>query len=126
MKHLSTNKMAKNQKSDNLSEAIQPKLHGLNLNKNEAYQKNEKELNAKILEVTMKIRYHFPELSKFLDEIPITIPTGKDREITLNHLREYYESLILILDKIQIDLSKNRRITKASQLDLLSVKQHDQ
>lgn len=74
--------------------------------KNEFQQRLEKDLNTKILEVTMKIRYHYPELSKYLDEIPIKIPTGKDREITLKHLKEYYESLSSILNKYQLEYPK--------------------
>lgn len=34
----------------------------------------ENELNAKITELTQKIRSRNPELSKLLDEMPLTIP----------------------------------------------------
>lgn len=106
MKHLSTNKMAKNQKSDNFSNAIQQAPHGLNLNKNEAYQNIEKELNAKILKITMTIKDHYPELSKYLDEMPVTVPSEKDPAITLNHLKGYYESLSSLLNKYNVDYPK--------------------
>ena len=71
--------------------------------KSVAHERLEKELNAKILEVTMKIKDHYPELSKYLDEIPITIPSEKDPEITLNHLKGYYESLSSILNKYKLE-----------------------
>jgi len=74
--------------------------------KSVAYERLEKELNAKILEVTMKIKDHYPELSKYLDEIPITIPSEKDPEITLNHLKGYYESLSTILNKYKLEYPK--------------------
>ena len=106
MKHLPTNKMSKNQKSDHLSDAVQPELHGLNLNKNDAYQNIEKELNSKILEITMTIKDHYPELSKYLEEMPVTIPSGKDPEITLNQLKAYYESLISMVNKYKLEYPK--------------------
>lgn len=34
----------------------------------------EKELNAKILMKTMTIQKKYPELSKYLEEMPVTIP----------------------------------------------------
>jgi len=106
MKHLPTNKMSKNQKPGNLSDAVQPELHGLNLNKNDAYQNIEKELNSKILEITMTIKDHYPELSKYLEEMPVTIPSGKDPEITLNQLKAYYESLISMVNKYKLEYPK--------------------
>lgn len=36
--------------------------------------KTEKELNEAILKITSKIHSEYPELSKYLSEIPITIP----------------------------------------------------
>jgi len=80
--------------------------NGQSSNKNVSNEQIEKDLNVKILEVTMKIRYHYPELSKYLDEIPITIPSEKDRRITLDHLKEYYESLSSILNKYKLVFPK--------------------
>jgi len=91
MKHHSTYKMTENQNS---------------VNKNEAYQNIEKELNSKILKITMTIKDHYPELSKYLDEMPVTIPTEKDPEITLNHLQTYYESLNSLLNKYKVNYPK--------------------
>ncbi|HEY3371815.1 MAG TPA: hypothetical protein VGK10_13255 [Prolixibacteraceae bacterium] len=61
--------------------------------------KTEKELNAKILSLTMKIRERRPELVKYLEEMPITIPNESDPEITLKILKEYIESLKNLLNK---------------------------
>ena len=36
--------------------------------------KTEKELNADILKKTLMIQEKFPELSKYIEEMPITIP----------------------------------------------------
>lgn len=57
----------------------------------------ENELNVKITELTQKIRSRNPELSKLLDEMPLTIPNESSPEITMKKLKEYYESLALLL-----------------------------
>jgi hypothetical protein len=65
----------------------------------------EKDLNAKILEITMVIRDKYPELLKYLDEMPMTVPTEKDPEITLKNLNIYYDSLNAILTKYKLEHS---------------------
>jgi len=59
----------------------------------------EKELNSKILKITMKIQDQYPELSKYIEEMPITIPIEKNPEVTLKNLKAYYDSLNSILTK---------------------------
>jgi hypothetical protein len=59
----------------------------------------ENEWNAKILTITMKIKDQYPELSKYLTEMPETIPDEKDPEITLKNLKVYFESLNSLLNK---------------------------
>ena len=61
--------------------------------------KTEAELNNDILEFTMLIRDKHPELSKYLNEMPITIPEVNKPEITLKILSDYKNSLIQLLDK---------------------------
>lgn len=61
--------------------------------------KTEKELNAQILMITMKIRENYPELSKYLEEMPVTIPDEKNPEITTKNLTAYYDSLNSLLNK---------------------------
>jgi hypothetical protein len=55
------------------------------------------ELNSKILEITMTIQENYPELSKYLDEMPVTIPDEKDPEINKKNLKAYYDSLTSLL-----------------------------
>jgi len=62
----------------------------------------EKELNAKILAITLLIQKSHPELSKFLNEMPVTIPDEKKPDISAETLREYYESLTALLKKYNI------------------------
>lgn len=61
--------------------------------------KTEKELNDAILEITMKIRNYYPELSKYLTEMLVTIPDISNPEINIKTLTDYYESLENILKK---------------------------
>jgi hypothetical protein len=61
--------------------------------------KTEKELNDAILTITMKIRNDYPELSKYLSEMPETIPDVTNPEINIKTLTDYYESLQNLLKK---------------------------
>jgi len=62
------------------------------------FLESEKELNVKILDITMIIQEKYPELSKYLGEMPVTIPDKKSPEINGKNLREYYDSLTSILE----------------------------
>lgn len=59
--------------------------------------KNEKELNDDILKITMKIKGQFPELSKYILEMPVTIPDIANPKINIKILTDYYNSLDAIL-----------------------------
>jgi hypothetical protein len=52
--------------------------------------KTEKELNADILKITLKIAETFPELSKFIAETPVQ---KVEMGVNLNNLKDYCESL---------------------------------
>ncbi len=73
---------------------------------NNTNEQIEKDLNSKILKITMMIMDHHPELSQYLEEMPVTVPSENDPEITLNHLKSYYESLISMLNKYKEDYPK--------------------
>ena len=61
--------------------------------------KTEHELNADILKITMVIRDKYPELSKYISEMAVTIPDVEKPEINIKRLQEYYNSLADILKK---------------------------
>jgi hypothetical protein len=63
------------------------------------YDQKEKELNKKILELTNDIRSEYPELEKFLEEMPITIPNDSDPHITIKNLQAYHDSLVELVEK---------------------------
>jgi hypothetical protein len=67
--------------------------------------KTEKELNADILAITMIIQERFPELSKYLAEMPATIPNVSSPEITTKTLQDYYDSLKILLKDYDINHS---------------------
>jgi hypothetical protein len=106
MKNQIKTKAIEDQKPGKLQKIIQSVSDSKSQAKSASNEHIEKELNAKILEVTMKIKDHYPELSKYLDEMPVTIPSEKDPEITLNQLKVYYESLNSLLNKYKLDYPK--------------------
>lgn len=56
----------------------------------------EQEINAKIMKVTMVIQENYPELSKYLNEMPITIPIDSNPEINVKNLQKYYDTLVAL------------------------------
>ncbi len=61
--------------------------------------KTEKELIVNISKITMTIREEFPELMKFLNEMPETIPDVAHPEITTKILQDYFNTLENLLQK---------------------------
>jgi len=61
--------------------------------------KTERQLNADILQITLKIREKYPELTKYISEMPETIPNQEFPEINAKILKEYYDSLKEIMTK---------------------------
>ena len=58
----------------------------------------EEEINAIILAITTEIQAKHPELSKLLDELPVTIPNEGNPETNRKALNDYYVSLKNILN----------------------------
>ena len=54
---------------------------------------SEKALNMKIMKKIMMIRENYHELTKYLSEMPITIPCHETPEVREKQLEEYLESL---------------------------------
>jgi hypothetical protein len=61
--------------------------------------KNEEELNADILKITMTMRDRYPELTKYISEMPVTVPDEKNPTVNIKNLQDYYDSLKQILIK---------------------------
>jgi hypothetical protein len=102
-----------NEEDENLENPAPNELPSIKSEVNEQYleefaanQLTEKDLNAKILKITMRIKDHYPELSQYIEEMPVTVPSENDPEVTLNNLKAYYESLNSLLNKYKVDYPK--------------------
>lgn len=65
--------------------------------------KTEKELNSDILKITMKIREAYPELLKYMSEMPFKVCYGLSNTFNLIALTDYYDSLHVIYKKYAIN-----------------------
>lgn len=59
----------------------------------------ENEINKAIIARTLEIHQDFPELSKYIIEMPVTIPNVANPEITTDNLKDYSESLNALVTK---------------------------
>jgi len=71
--------------------------------------KLETELTVKILAITLEIEQNHPELSKFLNEMPVTIPNDLSPELDYKILIEYYESLKSLLKEYELASISNHK-----------------
>jgi len=55
--------------------------------------KTENEINNEIIKTTERIEQSFPELSKYINEMPVTIPNESLPEISADSLNDYNNSL---------------------------------
>jgi predicted RNA binding protein with dsRBD fold (UPF0201 family) len=61
--------------------------------------KTEIELTEDILKITKAIKEFYPELIKYISEMPTTINYEASKKINLKYLQEYYNSLDILLKK---------------------------
>lgn len=61
--------------------------------------KNPNSLLTRITELTSKIETNYPELYRFLEENPITLPVEAHPEVHKKELQDYLESLEQLLEK---------------------------
>ena len=59
----------------------------------------EKDINERIIAKIDQIKQEHPELTKYIDEMPLTIPDESNPEVKLKYLYDYYESLNYLLEK---------------------------
>ncbi len=65
--------------------------------------RREEKLNQKILKITMTIKDKYPELSKYIEEMPETIPDQKHPAVKQDALQSYYDSLDSMLKKYGVE-----------------------
>ncbi len=68
------------------------------------------QLNADILKLTLYIQEKHPELSKYIAEMPITIPNEKTPEINIQNLTIYLNNLNHLLKKYSATYNHNINI----------------
>lgn len=59
----------------------------------------ENEINISIMKTTTVIEEHFPELSEYIVEMPVTIPDSANPVISTETLTGYRDSLKVLLTK---------------------------
>ena len=57
------------------------------------------ELEQDIIDMTVHITRKFPELSKYIQEMPVFIVEDDDEIINNRNLKEYYDSLVTMVDQ---------------------------
>lgn len=72
--------------------------------------KTEKELNQDIIDLTLKITLDFPELSKYLSEIPVNNAAKSEPGARVKILEEYYHSLVNIVS----EYSETHKVAQAT------------
>ena len=61
--------------------------------------KTANEISNDIVKTTLRIQEDFPELSKYIGEMPVTISNVANPEITTDNLKDYSESLNELVTK---------------------------
>ncbi len=103
MENKKDNKTGPNQESEKLKNEVRSVMNSQPAPKANVYQDTEKDLNAKILKITLMIQEQYPELSKYLEEMPVTVPNVENPHIELENLKKYFNSLTAILDKYKLE-----------------------
>jgi len=66
--------------------------------KNKSINMNSQAITQKINAVTADISKKYPELLKYISEMPVTIPNNAEPGVTLAKLEDYYRSLTELLE----------------------------
>ncbi len=70
--------------------------------------KTEEELKHDILKLTMAIEDKFPELSKYVGEMPVKFSDSISDEMNVRNLRGYHDSLYTLLDNYSMNHESTR------------------
>ena len=65
--------------------------------------KTEKQLNEDIIKITAIITNDYPEMVKYMNEIPVKMTYKGTNDISIKQLAEYYNSLEAILKKYSVN-----------------------
>ena len=67
------------------------------------------DLNSKIFKIISTVNIQYPELSKYIEEKPISITSEKNTKIMLGNLQKYYDYLNSILNKYILEHPSNSK-----------------
>lgn len=84
--------------------------------------KTELELNEMILDITNDIREKHPELLKYMDEMPMTVPYEENPEMVSLTLTNYYKSLTVLLRDYEDIGTKNELSNKVESIPITEIK----
>jgi hypothetical protein len=59
--------------------------------------KTDIEWTQDIIRITTEIREHYPELVKYVDEMPVSLNQVNAKDKSPNNMKEYYESLEILI-----------------------------
>ncbi|MFN3756856.1 MAG: hypothetical protein ACK4RM_07860 [Flavobacterium sp.] len=57
------------------------------------------EIEKDILDITLQIQNYYPELSKYIEEIPVNYDRADRNQISIKNMQDYYNSLVEIVSK---------------------------
>jgi hypothetical protein len=69
---------------------------------------NERELTEAIVKMTMTIHESYPELSKYLGEMPVDLSYQAGEEIHVKNLKNYLETLKTLINKYKLSHTTNK------------------
>ena len=69
---------------------------------NQDGMKSEIEWSQEILKITMEIDKKFPELSKYIEEMPMDVSEKESNGVHIMALKEYYDSLVNLFEDYAI------------------------
>lgn len=94
---------------EQIHKEIQPALYETAPLETSSGHETQEDWTRKILELTATISKHYPELTKYIEEMTITIPNDKHPEISMASLRSYYDSINTMLINYINELPENRK-----------------
>ncbi len=77
-------------------------------------------LEQDILDITMKINKTFPDLTRYINEIPVKMSKKDNEGITIKNLEEYYSTLVQMFEKHNKKYSLKNKEVEITNPDLLT------
>jgi len=77
----------------------------------------EKEMTEAVSRLTLEIREKYPEMTKYIGEMPVTNPDKEHPEINSKVLTDYYDNLLAIMKRYATEHSHATPADTARTLD---------